>query len=378
MGCCGRRRVMDRKIVFGRWESIAFLVNAICMQTFLNFPRIMVESAATAGWLLSLYISVLALISFAIILKLYRRFEGKDIIDVSELAGGSILRIITGLVIIMHIAVTTSIILREFGEDMKVIALEVSPISFVEMFFVLGMVVGAYVGIEAIVRFHSIVVPIIIVGYLVIILGVAPYYDFRNLFPVLGLGWNDVFIKGAARVSSYSALILLFVIVPFLKTYKNLKIVGYWTIGLSTFFLTVSVVALLAVLPYPVGIESFLPIYQLARLISLGRFFQRIESVFVLIWAAAALLYLSSGFFVLLYVIRKTFKLEYYKPLIIPCAIIIFTLSLLPESLFQAVYYESAYIRNIGWLVTLGLVIIILSIGNIRRKGKKKEAKGDA
>jgi hypothetical protein len=71
----------------------------------------------------------------------------------------------------------------------------------------------------------------------------------------------------------------------------------------------------------------------MGRLINYGRFFQRVEAMFMLIWAAAALLYLSTVFYFILHIIQKTFKLKYYKPLIIPFAILILNLSLKKKKL---------------------------------------------
>lgn len=368
---------MKSRIVFGRWESIAMLLNSICMQIFLNFPRVMAESAATAGWLLVIYISLLALAGFALIAKLYDRFGGKDILDIAEYAGGNPVRIVTGVIIIVHIITVISLTLREFGEDMKVIALVTSPISFVEFFFLVGMVVGAFLGLEAIVRLHAVVIPIVIAGYTTIILGVFPYSDLNNLLPILGTGWKEILLHSSSRVSTYSALILLYLITPFLRTNKNLRTVGLWVVGLACFFLTSSVVVFLSVMPFPIAVESFLPIYHLARLISFGRFFQRIESLFVHIWAVSALLYLSTGFFFMLHVFRKTFNLEYYKPLVIPFAILVFNISLLPESLMETIHFEGVYFRNFSWMVTFGLVIVILLMANMKKSRKIREEKGN-
>ncbi|MCX7923321.1 MAG: spore germination protein [Clostridia bacterium] len=368
----------ENKIKFGKWEASALIITLIITQLILGFPRLMVETAGTAGWIVVLYVTILALLAFFIIEKLYSSFKGKDLLDISERIGGSILRILVGIIFLAYFIFIISIVLRSFAENMKVITLQQSPISYVTMFFIIGMIAGAYAGIEALVRFCAIVMPIILAGLLLIFIAVSPHFNFENIFPILGTGPIDIFGKGFLRVSVFSAISLLFFITPFIKTHKSFRTVGYVSIGVSAAFFFVGTFAYLLVYPFPIGVEGFLPVYQLSRLVEYGRFFQRIESVFVLIWAASALIYLSSVFYFIVYVFKKTFKLEYYKPLILPFAILIFNISLIPPNLVTAVELESKYIRTYVWIISFVIPIVILVTAKYFKRGTNKEEKKNA
>ena len=367
---------MENRIVFGRWEAVTLLINMICTKVFLNFPRSVAEVAGTASWILVIYVSILVFCLFFVISRLYKRFEGKDLLDIGEHVGGSFGRIVTGTVVLAFLMSFTSIILREFAEDMKIIAFTLSPVSFVTMFFLICMAVGAYFGIEAIVRFHAIAVPVIAAGYLIIVIAVLPFTNFTNLLPILGTGPVDIFGKGIVRISVFSEFLVLFLIVPFIRTDKNFKKIGFASLGFSTFFLLTSASVYIAAIPYPTALESFLPIYQMARLINYGRFFQRVESLFMVVWATAALLYLTASFYFVVYIFRKTFKLQYHRPLILPFAVIIFTLSLLPPNLVSAVELETTFLRRLSWIVTFAATILLLLIARAVKRKSKKEAKG--
>lgn len=361
---------MENKITIGKWEVTALLINTICLQIFLNFPRFMVESAATAAGILCLYAGLLALSAFALIELLYRPFEGKDILEVAEYAGGAPVRIAVGTIIIAHIIFADSLILREFGEDMKVIAFTISPISFIMLFFAAGMVIAAYMGLEAIARVHAYSVLIIIAGFLLILFGVAHYYHFDYLFPLMGNGAYEIFVKGIPKISVFSGLIILYIVMPFLGGYRNFRSSGYTAIAVSIIFMILSSIVYQMIFPYPVAIENFLPMYQLSRLVNLGRFFQRSEPVFMVIWAASALMYLSITFFVLVYVFKRTYNLKYYKPLILPFAILVFNIGLLPPNLMTAIKLETEYFRKYGGAVTFGLTILILATARIKQSLK--------
>lgn len=368
---------MEKKITIGRWEAVSMLLILICTQIFLNFPRLMAESAGNAGWILVIYVTCVTVILFFIISKLYEKFEGKDLLDISEHIAGSPGKIVIGSFLTLYLLFIISVVLREFSEDMKVISLNISPISFVSLFFITGMIIGAYTGLESLARLSVIVVPLIIIGILVIGAGVSQYDDFTRLMPILGTGPYDLFVNGLSKVSIYSAILILYFLSPYLKTKKNFNRVGYTSILLASFFLIISTIVYFLAFPFPNTTEYFLPIYQMARMINYGRFFQRLESIFLLIWAASAQLYLAIGFFFILSIFRKTFKLKYYKPLILPFAVIVFTLSLIPQNLMTVIFLETNFFRNLAWSVVFVLTILLLLTARIINKGSKGEKKSD-
>jgi spore germination protein (amino acid permease) len=363
---------MNNKISFGKWEAVTLLINLICTKNFLYYTRMTVEDAGTAGWILSMYISLLALIMYILIIKLFKKFEGRDILDIAEISGGKPLKIVTGLIVTSILFFLSAAVLREFSEEMKVVSLPASPLSYIMFFFIIGVILGSLLGIETIVRFHAIIVPVIATGFIAILLGVIPQMDFTNLLPVLGNGSYALFGKGFFRVSVFAELLVLFLLPPFLKDYKNVRTVGYIAIGSSSVFFISGSLAYILTFPYPSNLESFLPIYQMARLINLGRFFQRIESVFVFIWAMAAFIYLTAVFYFMVYTFAKTAGLKYVRPLILPFAVMVFSAAFIPRNLISVINLKTQFFSKNAWLVTFVFTGLIMIIANLRQHVKKE------
>lgn len=357
---------MQNKISFGKWESVALLINLICTKVFLYFPRMVVEDAGSAGWIMTIYICLLAFILMFFLNRLYGKFEGKDIIDITEIAGGRILKLITGLIISGALLALTVNVIREFSEEMKVVSLTLSPLSYIMIFFIIGMVIGSFLGIESIVRYNAIMVPVIAVGYILILLGAVPEIEITNIYPILGYGADEAFIKGFSRVSVFGELMVIFLLPPFTGSNKELRRAGWLALGFSSVFLTAGSLMYILTFPYPSILESFLPLFQMARLINLGRFFQRIEALFVLTWAMAALMYLTSTFYFSIYSFAKTAGLKYMRPLILPFAIIVFSLAFIPPNLISVIKIETEIINRMLWLVTFVIAGLILIIANLR------------
>ncbi|MGE5329404.1 MAG: GerAB/ArcD/ProY family transporter, partial [Deltaproteobacteria bacterium] len=180
-------------------------------------------------------------------------------------------------------------------------------------------------------------------------------------------GYKDILIGGFSRVSIFSAILILYMLPPFLKTYDNFKKVGYLSLTASNFFIISSVFVFTIVFPYPVSSEIYIPIYALSRLLFFGRFLDRLESIFMPIWVLAGAIYLSAALLVACYSTMRAFDLPYMTPLIIPLSILVYTASFLPQSIFETLAIESSF-RTWGMFPGFGLPIILLIIAVIRKK----------
>ena len=356
------------KTAFGKKEGITALISASTAQIFLNMPRIVAEKAGTAGWILIIYVSALSSLVFFILTKLYKNFQGKDLIDLAQESLGNPGRIISGILYFVLWIFVVSLILRQFAENFKIISLNNSPITYVIPFLIAGIVAAAYKGIEALARVAALCVPIIIGALLLILVSSVPDCEFGYIFPILGNGPKAIFLEGLPLVSLYLGIPLLFFFAPFLQSYKIVKKTGITTLLLTfTLFFLVTIVYQM-VYPYPTSTENFLPVYQLATNISLGRFFERFEAVFILVWGMTAFLHMSLLTVVSLQILQKTLKLNSYKPMIPSLAVILFFLSLLSPSLKATIDLEVKLVRTYGLPISGGLALLILIAANIRKK----------
>lgn len=361
------------KIRFGKRETTSLIVIAMTTQLFLGFPREMSVEGGTAAWIIPIYLGVITSILFFFISKLYKSFEGKDIFDIAEIAGGNFLRILVGLIFVTNYIFIFSITLRAYGENVKIISLVHSPLSFVILVFILGAVIASYFGIEAIGRICAIVLPIIIFGFIIIVAGNVKSFKIDNLLPIMGNGPAVIFVKMLPRISMFSSLSVLYLLAPFVGKNKDFKRIGFSSIIFSCIFLTIGVLTYILVVPYPTNTENVLPFLHMSRYVSYGRFFQRIESIFLFAWSITALIYLSFALYFLIYTIKKTFKLKYYRPLIIPIAVVSFTLSLMPVSLLTSLQLDVKIFRQYAWIVTFVIPIVVLMAAKLveRKKGGK-------
>ena len=58
------------------------------------------------------------------------------------------------------------IVLREFAEDIKVVSLTTTPISIIIALFCIGMLTGAFLGIETLVRINAMAYPVLAAAFI--------------------------------------------------------------------------------------------------------------------------------------------------------------------------------------------------------------------
>ncbi len=364
---------MKNKITFGSWEAITVLINLVFVQILLSYPRDMANYGGSAGWMIPIISTIAVLIYFSIIAALYKHIGSMDLLDISEKAGGRVIKVIVGFFVTGFLFVDITSELGGFSQMLKMVSLDKSPLGFVEILFLLGIIACACFGIEAVVRINAFLLPIVIVGFLLITVGAIPRFDINNLFPIMGDGYMSIAKGSVYKLSVYSSIIILFFMVPFFKK-RYIKRVGYMTILISGLLLLWSTLSFLLVYPYQIAVDNKIPIFQMAKQIEFGNIIQRIESIFVLISSISTLLYLGVIFTFMLYILEKTLNLKKSKPLILPMAVIVFTTADgLKRMNIDIVNSKTA---NLVWLLGLIIPLIIAVFGAGKKVGRTQPEGG--
>lgn len=359
---------MKNKIEFGSWEATTLMINLVFAQVMLTFPKDMVQFGGSASWMIPIIITLITLGYFAVIVRLYKNIGSLDLLDISAEIGGRKFKVVVGLLITVFLILTVSIFLGGFSQTLKIISLDKSPLEYVEVLFLISMLAAAYYEIEVVARINAFLVPIVIIGFILITLGVLPEFKVNNLFPILGEGYESIAKGSILKISVFSSFLILFLMVPFFKK-KYLKRVGYGTIIISGLLLLWSTLSFVLVFPYEMAVDKKIPIFQMARHIEFGNYVQRIESVFVLICSISALLFLCVIFTFIIYIFAKTLDLKQTRPVILPMAIIVFTLALILKRMNIELLSNS--ITNVIWLMGMVFPLLIIIMGAVKSAGTK-------
>lgn len=131
--------ILDYKKIYTS-EAIALLVMIMINQVILGTPQNIIVNSASGAWLNVIMCSIIALLLALLITKLFKKFSGMDILDISEFVGGTTLKIIVSIVFFLLFFLTSILCLRYIAETLILIYFKNTNILFLLLLFIIGIV----------------------------------------------------------------------------------------------------------------------------------------------------------------------------------------------------------------------------------------------
>ncbi|MEW5762861.1 MAG: GerAB/ArcD/ProY family transporter [Bacillota bacterium] len=363
---------MRNKPHLGYAEAVALVTYFVVSKVFLSYHLTIVDGAATGAWQVLLFlVPVGGGLLLALLVALERRFPGLSIIEAGEVVAGPWLNGLFALGYVAFFLAVTGLQLRQFSERIVLGLIPEMPVSVAVLTFVGAAWAAAYLGIEGIARTARMFFWFEWISFAAILLGTVTFWDGDALWPLLGNGPLATLQTGAVNVGIVSDLFLLAVVYPFLPAGKT-GAVGRAAVVHSTLALTALVLVLLLAFPYPVAREISLPSYELSRLVYLGRFGQRLETLFVPMWGIAALVTTAAGLWAAAYTISRALRLPYWRPLVPAVVVLTVAVAFAAPNVPAAVRWDNEIVRRLlAPAVTFGfpLILLLISLWSPRKAG---------
>ncbi|MDN5364298.1 MAG: spore germination protein [Eubacteriales bacterium] len=360
----------------GAVEATILVAIYMGSKIFLTFPRDMAKLGATAAWFIPLFSMLVALLIFTFFNRLLLRFPGRNLVQVTETLLGPVAAGVATVIYFLIFFFITVVILRELAEMVKTIIMPMTPISVFIGLFLAAALFAAYQGIESLSRGAWLFFPFILLAFVLIIIGTAPFMRWENITPVLGYGPLPLLKWGLIKVALFGEGFILGLIPPYLRDQKDFSMIGYGSIILSGLTMTLTVFAYLLVFGMPSCIHAgAYPLYQMARLIFYGRFIQRVDVLFIFIWVFSILFTLAFSLYGGAVVLAQYFNLETYRPLLFPVSLLTYAAVFLAPSFPVAEWLDNQLLRTYGAVVVmLPLLLYIVAKGWRLREGGENAA----
>ena len=281
------------KSKIGTVEAIMIILTIIVAHTILSLPKNILTSMKSASILNLIYVSIIVVALGYLVYRLLRKFPGLDIIDISELIGGKIFKNIIGTIFLVYFVISASMLLRNFSESLKVIYYPMTDIFFIVAFFIIPVCYANRLDFNATSKTNLIVVPIVLVAIVVLFATNMKQFSLQKMFPIFGEGVVNTFFLGLSNISAFGGIVYLYFLPPLLKEPEKMKKITLISIGITALYLILSVATLLFIFSFFITTDEITPLYNATRYIELGDFFQRLESVFLIIWIFSLLLHIN-------------------------------------------------------------------------------------
>ena len=358
-------------------EAVSIVLIVLVAHTLVSLPKSLLNVTGSTTLINLLYVGIIMFFLVLLIVKLFKSFAGQDIIDISNFLGGPVFQKIVGMIFILYFIFSSSILLRNFCECLKTVYYPMTSLFFILLTFIIALCISNSFNFSVTAKINLIILPIIFVSILFIFFANNQNLSFENMTPILGNGLFDTFVTGLGNLGAFGGIVFLYFIPPYLKEPKKFKKVAMISIGLSIVYLIICVAIILLTFTFLLKVDEIMPLYSAARYIEFGSFFQRLESILLLIWIIGMACYFSITLHIAMNIFKKITNIRDSKPLLIPFALLMLSISLFPSNYSISKYLETNIYPHLVIWIGLILSTLILSLAYLKKKRSFKDESMD-
>lgn len=349
-------------------SAIMLTLSIVVSYITSSLPRTFINESKSASLLNLVYITTIVLFIILLFCKLINKFPGLDLLDISNFLGGNVLKNIVGSAFIFYFIVSSSLMLRNFCEGLSVVYYPLTNYVFVILMFIVALALSNRLGFISTLNTASIIFPLVLISAILLFLGNMDHFSFERIYPILGDGFHNTFILGLKNIGAFGGICYLYFLPPMLKEPEKLKKIAIISVICTGAFMLLCVATLLFMFSFFITTDEIMPLFSAARHIEFGAFFQRFESVFLLIWIISFCCYLSISCKFATHIFSKMFNLSNMKPLLSIFTILILGIALFPKSYAISNSFETDYYRYLRIAIGYILGMLILILANLKKK----------
>lgn len=355
----------------GNIEMICLLVNAIACKAFFTSVAAVVQKVGAAGWYMTLISVIVAMGVFSLMHVLVKAYSGKNLLEIYDETVGKKAGKVLSLISCMILFITLCITLREFTDATNVYLLHESSPGFIVGMFVIAMIAVCFLGIEGLGRAAKFFSFILLFNFIVVMVLSFQHFEVYRLYPLLGYGLGDTIKNGIIWSSAFGEFIILGVFAKAFNNTRDIGKIGFKSLIIGGFVVSIVLFSVIISFPYEIVVELADPLYVMVSLIQYGRFFQRIEVVFIFTWNLSTLIGLTAIFYGSIICYCHVFNIKDKKPIIISFGISTYIVTLIVPSISIILDYIVPSFREYGWIGFYLPILIAWTIWFFFKRGKQ-------
>jgi spore germination protein (amino acid permease) len=306
------------------WLEAAGILTVFTIdKVFLVYPQGVAKQGMTAGWVIPVAAGLMSAAWLGLLVVVLRNHPGKNIVEIARSLAGPYVAAAAGIVTYLFILGVSATLGRETVSALITVILPLTPADFMLAVGILLAVYIAHHGMEVVGRLSVFVGVMTIAGVVVLVLLSTRLWDPDLMFPLLGPGIVPLAKASAVRQSAYAELLGIGFVAAYLRDpKKDIARAATWSLGATIFALSITVLTVTMVFPFAALVRIPAPFLRVTRFIYFGRFIQRLDSLFVVVWLTAGITSVVIGIWMSALAVASSFSLGSYKPLIVPTGIV--------------------------------------------------------
>ncbi|WP_379158514.1 endospore germination permease [Paenibacillus sp. sgz5001063] len=334
--------------------------------------------SGNSSWIAIILALLLAVPLMLIYARLHVLFPGKDLFDMLICVFGAVTGRIFSCLYIWYALHLGVLVLRNFGEFCKSVALTSTPMLVPMLVIGLLCVWVVKEGIEVVGRSAKFLMLFSFMVIIVVQLLSIPKFHFHHLFPVLDSGWKSVFSDTLGTFTFPFAEIVVFLGAFHALPPKGsaVKILLSGTLIAGVIILLITIRNLLVLGPDILS-SLYFPSYVAVSRINIGDFLTRIEGSSAIVFVTTLFVKVSLCLYTACNGVAKLFKLSSYRSVVLQMGLImVYMADFIYKDIMQMDYFAHHIykIYALPFQVFIPVILWITAEILARRKSRKQKA----
>lgn len=358
---------MNEKIKISAIQMMFLVLMPIISTAILTIPSVTGKQAGRDMWISPIWASLSGLFTAFIVYQLHKIFPKETIIQYSQHIVGRFLGKIIGFVILFYFLYVSGLIDREYADFVITSFLPNTPMPVVIGSMVLVCAFAVRGGLEVIGRVAQLFVPVYLLPFILFLL-LIPDFKVENMFPIMEHGVTPS-LKGAIQPSLwFNQIFLISMLLPFLT--DRIKGMKYSVVAVVISMITMVYINIVNLFLFGESVTTYTyPVFTAFRYISVATFFERFESVVIVIWVMGVFLKLSIFYYVLAFGTAQWLHITDYRSLVFPLGLLMTLFGIWASPSMQELSkFIETVIPFLETFIFLLIPILLLLIALIRKK----------
>ncbi|TWE05003.1 spore germination protein (amino acid permease) [Neobacillus bataviensis] len=361
--------LQQRKLGIREYVSISILMAGA--KATEDTPTMLYKGVQNAAWMIPILAAGIFFIPFLLLNKTLLLYQNKDLFSVIVKLLGKYIGTCVCLLIFLISSIGISFDTRTYTNIVRTFYFPTTPTFVIYAILMAVCAYGAKKGIHHIGSVSYLIIFYFVIFFCIALMLSAQSSSIRAMFPILGPGPFKIIKDSVRGLSLFADFFLLTMIIPFIRSRKEVR-KGTWISYLFiTFQLSVAVLVYICLFDTSLGTIGY-PFHTLIRFISLGSYLPNVEIIFFVIWILSAFIRFTVFLYINGMMFGHIFKIKDIEYLIPALAMIYLLIGSMPESSIEIAQSKLVVIAAVGPVFTI--ISVILWLAAVLR-GEFKHAK---
>lgn len=227
----------------------------------------------------------------------------------------------------------------------------------------LSAIYAAWLGIESVGRAAGFFFTPTLLSLGMVMLSLSKTFDIANLTPFWGFGAKNTVVQGLVSTGMFGGIVAVPIVKSYVRKQEGIPKRSVNGTLIAAAVLILGLVSVAGMFPYPMSARKVEPLGVMARSVYLGRFVQRIESLFIFTWYFSTSVQASFSYALILILLSQLSGTGTYRPFVPAVATLTFGVAALPANTLMGGQLMDRFFTTTGGtvLVFLGWALYALA-----------------